>query len=1118
MSKKEQSSELPRHAKSEPGAEITMRADEDGDVTVSFSDGSDDLNVSRREFMRISGVAAATAAMSGAACRNDVERIVPYVDRPEEVRIGLPQQYATTCPGCDTQCGVLVTTRAGRPVKLEGNPDHPVSKGGLCARGQSSYMRLYDPSRQQNPVKPREDDQHENVTYEQVDTAVIDKLESISAAGAGSVGILTTTMTGSAHEALIGQILDAVPGSKHYSYEPVSSEAVAQASEHSYGQRHIPHYRFDKADLIVSLGSDFLGTWLSPVEFTKQFSSRRRPEDDMSKLVAFEGNLSVTGSNADERHRVRYSHLPYIALSLAYVVENKMTRGELGARPAIRGSLENFSPEDVSEITGVPAEEITKLGAALANKKGKSLVVAGGAASATESGVGLEAAVNLLNALLGNDGKTIERGRPSKQASGEFSQLAELVDDIENGEIDVLIIDRANPVYSAPPALGFAEALEKVPFVVSTSDRVDETAVHADYLATGNNALESWGDSNPFEGVYSIQQPVILPMYDTRSFEESLRVWFGNSNIVPEFKPFLEDPDEPSGNIPGEHFVWDPGAWYRYLRNHWREELFAKADTVADFDSFWKDVLRNGTWVVPGSQNPEPRINVPETLAVLPKSLPEAAESKPGDLSAKELHTYPTVALYDGRQANNGHLQELPDPITKHVWGSYVQVSPKTFNEADLELGDYLAIEVEVAEGDTRTLEFPVIMQPGMHDDVVAVPLGYGRTRCGVVGDDVGVNAFEFSRVADSRQILSGHTAKLSKTGKNEPLAVVQGSQVIDLHQRDAMASTTLEEFEKDPEAGIHKHPAHQALWEQHDYDVKWGMSIDLSKCTGCSACVTACQEENNIPVVGRQGIMEGREMHWMRIDRYYKLPGHLEERKSLVNDPMYDEHPYVAFSEHMENPRVLMQPMMCQHCENAPCETVCPVLATTHSSDGLNQMTYNRCVGTRYCANNCPFKVRRFNWYNYAEDRSDDFMSRIFPELDRHAELNVEEPLPLGMNPEVTVRSRGVMEKCTFCVQRIRRAKWQMREEGRSQFRDGDVVTACQQTCPADAIKFGNLLDERAEVAKEHRSKRALSPLSGLNVESSVGYLTSVWNTKAKEKHASKGHADDKHESGGGH
>jgi len=1094
MSEKSTVPGLPNPTDPRPGAEVTIRSTEDGGASVSFSDGSSDFQVSRREFMRISGVAAASAAIAGSACRNPVEKIVPYVDRPEEIRIGKSNYYATVVAGTVGQYGVLVETRAGRPIKIEGNPDHPLSRGATDARGQAFYRRLYDPDRQRNPLKVSKDDRHEELTWGALDETVTAAIAKVKTGG--GVRFLTSSMSGSAQHALIKEIADALPNAKHYTYDPLTSQALSAASEVAYGSAVIPRYSFDKADLIVSLGSDFLGTWLSPVEFTKQFSSRRNVDGNMTRLVAFEGHLSLTGANADDRHRVRYSDLPYVAMALAQQVASSGP----AANSSVASKLSAFTPEAVAKLTGLPVEVLQKTAQELGALQGRSLIVAGSAASGTEQGIALESAVNLLNELLGNVGQTVDPSRPSYQSVGGFTDLVELVKDIDAGQVDLLIIDRANPVYSAPPELKIAEALAKVPMVISTSDRVDETAHHAHYLATGNDSLESWGDSNPVHGLYAIQQPAIRPLYFTRAFEESLLIWFGQ-DAVASLKPYLQEQAAPAGNHPGNAPTFDPGSWYRYLRAHWLKEVFPKADAFADFDSFWEATLRKGLFIAEREKPLALRANIGAILGALPTALPDAKTASTG-LANKELHLFSTVGMGDGELANDGHLQELPDPITRNTWDSYVTLSPKTFTEAGLANGDVLKLSVEVA-GQKVEREVPVIMQPGMHDDVIGVPLGYGRTRCGVVGDDVGINGFEFSHIAGSLQVLSGIGASLAKTGKHVDMAITQGSQVIDLVQRPIIATGTLAEYKKDPAVGQPHHEKHYDMWERHNYEpLKWGMSIDMTKCTGCNACVTACQEENNIPVVGRQGVYEGREMHWMRIDRYYRLPENDPElrkkRASVVNDPMYARDTYVALAEYMDNPRVFMQPMLCQHCENAPCETVCPVGATTHSTDGLNQMAYNRCVGTRYCANNCPYKVRRFNWYNFQEDRSDTFLARVFPEMLEHSRMNAADPLPLSQNPEVIVRSRGVMEKCTFCVQRIRKAQWQVKKEGRDQIRDGEVVTACQQACPAEAIQFGNVLDEGATVAVDHNSPRALFVLAEIGVRPSIAYMASIWNTDA--------------------
>lgn len=1098
-----------------------MRTTQEGGVVVNFQDGSGELNVSRREFMRISGVAAASAAMAGSACRNPVEKIVPYVDRPEELRIGHASTYATVWENV----GVLVQTRAGRPVKVEGNPDHPTSGGALSARGLSSYMRLYDPDRAKTALKI-DGQSTTKRDWSELDAEVINQIKG---AKNGGIRLLTRTMSGSAQRALIAEILESLPNARHYTYEALGDEASLVANELSYGERMMPHYRFDKAEVIVSLQSDFLGTWFSTTEFTKQFSSQRNPDTGkMSKLIAFEGAMTLTGTNADVRYRVRPSHLPAVAMAIAHELIVKQKKSALASNGAVATALGAFSAESVAAATGLPVEAIQKTAKSLADHMGKSLVVAGRTANMASDGASLEAAVNLINAAIEADGNTIERQVRSLQTQGQFGQLKSLVDEIEAGKVAVLIIADTNPVYSAPLELKLKEALSggKVPMIISCNDRVDETSQYANYLAAGSHYLETWGDALPFEGVYSIQQPVIRPLYQTRSFEESLLLWFIGAGVLSKHAELLKPTAKPSGNLSGDA-NFETGPWYRYVRQHWEQVVYPQAKAVAGFDSFWEAVLRKGVWRAPKANATAPAFRLQPTLGALPKEAPKKIERAAKDLSAKEVVLVPTVGLGDGNDANNGHLQEMPDPVSKHVWSSYVMVSPKTFREAGLNNGDYVQIK---RIGGERTLEFPVLMMPGMHDDVVAIPLGYGRTHVGMVGNGIGQNAFELSTLValEGKAVthaLMGFDVELSKTRKNEPLAIAQGSHVLDMERRTFLAATTLEDFAKDPAAGIHKHPALPDLWEDHNYgELKWGMAVDLTKCTGCSACVVACQEENNTPVVGRQGIIEGREMHWMRIDRYYRLPNNKELNAKLsqvFGDPMLKREPYVAMSEYIEEPRVVFQPIMCQHCENAPCETVCPVLATVHSSDGINQMAYNRCVGTRYCANNCPFKVRRFNWYNYSEGRGDSVFSRLYPELKLHETNNNREPLHMAFNPEVTVRSRGVMEKCSFCVHRIRRAKWQAKREGRLKMRDGDVVTACQQACPADAIVFGNLLDPDSAVAKMHERQSALSPLGEIGVESSVAYLTKVVNHETLDlldnapKHGGHGAA---HATGGDH
>ncbi len=1101
---------LPRHSEPQPGASVLLESNQDGDVTLSFSDGSDALKMNRRDFMRVSAAAAATAAVSTAACREPQREIVPYVDRPEDVNIGNTNRYTSVCNACPSQCGILIKSRAGRPFKLEGNPNHPINRGGLCGRGQASYMDLYDPDRLRAP----QDDSGNPLDWDAVDSQVQEQVQSLR--DGASLRILTGAVTGPATQGLIDDIVDSLPDAAHYAYEPLADDALAEAGLQAYGTDAAPTYHFDKAQLIVSLGSDFLGTWLSAPQFTRDFSSGRDffaaeeeafengDEDNfapqMNRLIAFEGTLSLTGTNADDRYRVRPDHQVYVALALANeLYENHSPQGV--PANAVQSAIADYDVDTVADLLGdtVSADDLRSVAEELAEHAGESIVVAGGTANATADGLSLESAVNLLNAALENDGNTIDRAAPSHQNAGGAAVLSQLIDEIEAGDVDVLIVHNTNPVYASPADLDVAGAFDDV-FVISTSSKRDETSEHADILATGTHYLEAWGDSSPREGLVAIQQPAILPLFENRAFEDSLLHWFGDEEAAPELYTYLEGPDTPNpmGDRHGAGRPYDPGPFYRYLRDTWENTIFAEVGGLSTFDQFWQQALREG-FIELDVDEAQPSFDASAALALLPDDLPDPAGDNPGDLSNKVLHLYSTVQLFDGRQANNGHLQELPDPISKHTWGSFAMVGFRTAEAAGLESGEVLQVTV----GDT-TQDYQVIIIPGMHEDVIAIPLGYGRTATGTVGNDVGENAFQLAATTEHGAVFSGIDAEISASGRVEDLSVIKGAGVVDVEAHRVLAIANLDEYSDNQRAGVYQTPYEMAgydapsLWDNHDFgSLKWGMSIDMTKCTGCSACTIACQEENNIPVVGRQGILEGREMHWIRIDRYYRLPEDaVEAREGLFGDPMYQDEPLTAFGEYLDEPRVVFQPMLCQHCDKAPCESVCPVLATMQSNDGLNQMAYNRCVGTRYCANNCPYKVRRYNWFNYAENREDSFFARLYPELEDHARLNQTEPLQLALNPDVTVRARGVMEKCTFCVQRIRRGKWEIMKEGRRDFHDGEVVTACQESCPANAIEFGNVLDDDHKVTKMHHRKRAMKALADLDTQPAVAYMTSIWNT----------------------
>jgi MoCo/4Fe-4S cofactor protein with predicted Tat translocation signal len=973
--------------------------------------------MARRDFMKLM---AASSALATAACYSQpAHKILPYVNQPEEITFGNANYYASTCGECAASCGVLVKTREGRPIKLEGNPDHPMNKGGLCSAGQASILNLYDPDRLKNPVSvARGSDSTTATTWADVDSKIAAKLKEIKN-GSGQVRFLTGSINSPSTLKLVSEFLGGFKKGAHVAYEPFSAENITLAQELGYGgAKLLPRYRIEKADYIVSIDADFLGAWLSPVEFTKQFTSKRKlnkKSDKISKLVSFESVMTLTGANSDERYAIRPQDAAMIALALAYEIDG-----------SARQNLSAYSPEKVATITGVSVEVLKKVARELSNHKGKSLVVGGSTHSQTANGLSLQLAINLLNSSLQNDGVTVDYATsPSQQNHGSYADLQKLVKDMNAGLVDALFVHDVNPLYTLPKSLGFAEAVKKVSLVVSFSDRVDESALLYDFICPNSHYLERWGDAQPQKNLYSLIQPTIRPIYDTRSFENSLLSF----NKLGELKV------SKNADLAAD--------WHDYLQNHWKETVFKDFGKGSDFVSFWEQALRDG--VVDGVKIKGEREKTSSTrsfkLASLLSHLPSKALGE-----VFQLALYSTVAHSDGRSGNNPWLKELPDPISRIAWDNFASVSPGTAKEMHLVDGD--VVKIKIGES---TLELPAHVQPGLHNNTVAVMFGYGREKVGRVGSKIGKNMFPIIQVSDSGAVLSGFEATVTKTGAKYVLASAQEHHTME--GRPIVKEAAYKEFSENPYAGNEEKEELTTLWPKHEYNgYRWAMSIDLNSCTGCNACVVACQSENNIPTVGKDGVNRGRIMHWMRIDRYY--------------------------SGTPDSPQVVHLPMLCQHCENAPCETVCPVLATVHDTEGLNQQIYNRCVGTRYCSNNCPYKVRRFNWFDYNYRGADKY------------------PMTLAQNPEVTVRSRGVMEKCSFCIQRITDAKNKAKDLKRT-VQDGEMKTACQQSCPGDAIQFGNINDAATLVRKDAEHPRGYHVLDELNVKPSVTYLTKIRNTE---------------------
>lgn len=977
----------------------------------------------RREFLKVMG---ASFALATTGCvRRPASHIIPYAKAPKEITPGEANYYTSTWYDGLEGAGLLVKTLEGRPIKVEGLPAHPMTLGGLSARAHAEILSLYDPDRLKGPVrnllnKERTNKESVSTTFEEADGKISESLK------AGSVAIISGSRPSPSLKSMIGDF-SRTYGAKWVQYDSLPTEAIRLGQKEAYGRAVLPRYRFEAAKLVVSVDADFLGTLISPVEFTKQWSRRRTPGKDMARLVSFESILSLTGMNADDRFRIRASQQLDVVLSLIARVAT-LSKGSVSIPAGVQAAAKLF--ENAAVEMGLDGKLFDQVAMELLAQRGESLVIAGGLQTLTDKQVELQVAVSALNSMLGNDGKTIDHDSSTFETlAGSPEALKALIADMAAGKVKTLVIDDINLLYVLPEDSGLRDALKKVETVIYTGNRNDETGSQAHWVLPAGSSLETWGDFELQSGVYSIQQPTIMPLYKTRSFGELLLSWT-------------------QGSAAASAKVKSATSWLEYVKATWKSEVQPKVDLGRGlaFDDFWLAVLQTGVASSAGRRD----------RAGSARGFVGSISAKPVSAQGYELVLYPTVQLADGRLGNIAWLQELPDPVSKVVWDNYLAVAPAMARKEGLKAGDV----VELTVGG-KTVRAPVLVQPGLHDDVLGLAVGYGQKHAGKVATDLGVNAYQFASFGGGRPVFAGLKATVKKSSGRYELASTQDHHLME--GRKIVIEATSAQFEKDPSAGIHKHQIF-SIWPQHQYTKhKWAMAVDLNTCTGCSACVIACQSENNIPTVGKRYVMEGREMHWIRVDRYYK------------GSP--------------EAPESLFMPLMCQHCENAPCETVCPVLATVHNDEGLNDMVYNRCVGTRYCSNNCPYKVRRFNWFNYMKKR--------------------EEPLHMAYNPDVTVRPRGVMEKCTFCVQRIRKGTGKARDEKRP-LKDGDIKPACAESCPADALVFGDLNDTSSKVSRMFQDKRSYKLLEELNAAPRVAYQTRIRNAVRVEE-PQKGH-------GGGH
>jgi molybdopterin-containing oxidoreductase family iron-sulfur binding subunit len=968
----------------------------------------------RRDFLKALGFGV--GAVTLAACQKvPVHKSIPYLIKPEEVTPGISNYYVSSYEGQP----ILVKTREGRPIKIEGNPADILTKGGISAQGQASVLDLYNSGRLQKPYLNGDD-----ATWEAVDTYVKTQLAGIKASGK-KIRLVTSTIYSPSTLTVIADFVAAYPTAKHINYDAISYTGIIQANQNSFGKAVIPRYRFDKADVIVSFSADFLGTWVSPEEFTLQYVTNRNAKSlaakKMSRHIQFETGMSMTGTNADVRVPVKASQLG-IALINLY---NELSGTKLPGTKALDDTA-------TANAVKVVAKEL------LANK-GKALVVAG------SNDIADQVLANAINSLLGSYGTTIDLDTPVKKYAGNDSEFTDFIAEMTKGEVDAVLFLDANPVYNYYKTKEFTDALAKVKLKVSFADQKDETAALCNVLAPNNHFLESWGDTEVVEGYYSIIQPTINPVYNTRQAEQSLMHW--SDNPVKEY--------------------------YTLVRKTWDTTVFPKAGVSGQ--KAWETLLQTG--FIKLADKPAGSYTFGKDLTSVAQTIVSQSAKITAAGGQAELVLYVNNGVGDGKKANNPWLQEMPDPVSKVTWDNFAAVAEKYGKETlKVEEGDVVEVSI-----DGYSIKLPVLFQPGQAQGTISVALGYGRTSSGKVGDGVGQNAYPFYNSLNGT-FQTANVVTVKATGEKSPLAQTQTHHSYE--GRSVIRETTFTEYKKNPAAGSgtgekKKDYNDKSLWDDYERPVyNWVMAIDLNACTGCGACVVACNAENNVPVVGKDEVRRRREMHWIRIDRYYSFNdnGTTAVTKEKEINKLAD----------LDHVKVVHQPMLCQHCDHAPCETVCPVLATVHSSEGLNHMAYNRCIGTRYCANNCPYKVRRFNWFNYWNDsRFENYLQNEYTQL--------------VLNPDVVTRFRGVMEKCSMCIQRIQAGKLKAKIEKRPLV-DGEIKMACQQTCTANAIVFGNANDPESEVSKALKSERTYYVLEELNIQPGIGYQVKVRNIQEQD------------------
>jgi len=989
----------------------------ENEFSTPATDDGESLNmsmVSRRKFLALLG---ASAAFAGVSCSDyrDKGEIIPYNKKPEEITVGQPNYYASTCNSCSNACGTLIKTREGRPIKIDGDPYHPVSKGKLCAQGQASIMNLYDPDRIKNSKK-KENGKFIDYNWNDANDEITLDLMSI---GGKEIAIVTGKIVSPTTKKVLEDFKEKYPSTKIYSYELFNKTIKNTAWKKCYGNGEFPAIKWNEADVILSLDGDFLGESDNKVENVRLFAENRDVnEKRFNRLYSVEGNLSLTGSNADCRFKLR----PDLQYTFVMSLINALQRKGVITFPINPSS---YSLSDLAKKENLDFKLLGQMVNDLSKNKGSSIIYAGW--HLTED---VQIAVNLLNDALGNSGLyENESANVSVLPLATNDELKQLTGNLKVGNVAVVIHLNSNPVYHLPEDIGYQTALENAGTVVTLVDIENETSAVSNFVLPVSQTLEAWGDAKTRKGFYSLQQPVIAALYDTREQEAILLTWIEHDNEA-----------------------YSENLYHQFLMKNWEENIYPTLNSNFGFKEFWYQTLHDG-------------VVYSDDKVVVLNSLDTSAAAQLNGAPKENgysLHLKESYQVRDGRYANNGWLQELPHPVSKVTWDNYAAISPANAKELGFENGDM----AEVVVG-SQSLQIPIFIQSGAAENTIAIELGYGRTNSGTVATGVGFNANKLlSTFGLTQWLYTG--AEIRKVSGNYKLvtsqtiyAFDQGNKIDIPKKRGIIKEGTVEEYLKNPHyLSEGEHHEMESVNPPIDYSgLKWGMSIDLNKCLGCNDCVVACNVENNIPVVGKDQVDEGRELHWLRIDRYYS---------GTADDPV-----------------VVNQPMLCQHCDQAPCENVCPVVATNHSADGLNQMVYNRCVGTRYCSNNCPYKVRRFNFYNYRDHFRDGYQ---------------EEPVfSLLQNPEVTVRSRGVMEKCTFCIQRISEARSDATAE-RKEIKGSDVTTACQDACGTNAIKFGDINDEQSEFYNYRNHELGYYVLDELNIKPNVTYLAKLRNTPPEE------------------